>query len=97
MGPRKTTKSEPTSSSETNGEKMSDSDYLAKRARNNEAVKRSREKAREKAKETTDKLSKLKVENEKLEGKVKLLSKELDFLKRVFLAHTGCSFLLLRR
>jgi hypothetical protein len=28
---------------------------LAKRARNNEAVKRSREKAREKAKETTDK------------------------------------------
>ena len=76
---------------------MSNPDYWAKRARNNEAVKKSREKAREKAKETTDKLSKLKVENEKLEGKVKLLSKELDFLKRVFLAHTGCSFLLLRR
>ncbi len=52
-------------------------------------MKRSREKAREKAKETTDKVTKLKTENEKLEEKVKLLSKELDFLKNIFLAHAG--------
>jgi CCAAT/enhancer binding protein (C/EBP) gamma len=34
-------------------------------------------------------VSKLKLENEKLEEKVKLLSKELDFLKNIFLAHAG--------
>jgi hypothetical protein len=32
---------------------------------------------------------KLKTENEKLEEKVKLLSKELDFLKNIFMAHAG--------
>ena len=55
MGPRKTNKSEPSSSSESASGRQ-DSDYQAKRARNNEAVKRSREKAREKAKETSDKV-----------------------------------------
>jgi len=55
MGPRKTNKSEPSSSSESASGRQ-DFDYLAKRARNNEAVKRSREKAREKAKETSDKV-----------------------------------------
>ena len=63
--------------------------FQAKRARNNEAVKRSREKAREKANETSSKVNNLKNENEKLEEKVKLLSKELDFLKNIFLAHAG--------
>ncbi len=54
MGPRKTTKSDPSeAASSSAGGGMADSEYLAKRARNNEAVKRSREKAREKAKETT--------------------------------------------
>lgn len=64
-------------------------DYETKRARNNEAVKRSREKARQKAKETHDRVSKLKQENEKLEERIKLLSKELTFLKDIFLAHAG--------
>jgi hypothetical protein len=36
---------------------LQDPEYQAKRARNNEAVKKSREKAREKAKETTDKVT----------------------------------------
>ena len=66
--------------------------FQAKRARNNEAVKRSREKAREKANETTSKVNNLKNENEKLEEKVKLLSKELDFLKNIFLAHAGGTY-----
>jgi hypothetical protein len=61
----------------------------AKRARNNEAVKRSREKAKEKASETTGKVNNLKNENQMLEQKVKLLSKELDVLKNIFLDHAG--------
>merc|ERR1711951_222419 len=68
-----------------------DEDYLNKRARNNDAVKRSRQKAREKANETNSRVQKLKNENEKLEEKIKLLSKELTFLKDIFLAHAGTS------
>ena len=64
-------------------------DYLAKRSRNNEAVRRSREKARMKAKETHDRVSQLKQENEMLEERIKLLTKELTFLKDIFLAHAG--------
>jgi hypothetical protein len=37
-------------------------------------------------------VTKLKSENEKLEEKVKLLSKELDFLKNLFLTHAGETF-----
>ncbi len=66
-----------------------DLEYISKRARNNEAVKRSREKARQKAKETHDRVAKLKQENERLEERIKLLSKELTFLKDIFLAHAG--------
>ena len=70
-------------------EEEQDEDYLNKRARNNDAVKRSRQKAREKANETNSRVQKLKNENEKLEEKIKLLSKELTFLKDIFLAHAG--------
>ena len=70
-------------------EEEPDGDYLNKRARNNDAVKRSRQKAREKANETNSRVQKLKNENEKLEEKIKLLSKELTFLKDIFLAHAG--------
>jgi len=72
-------------------EEEPDGDYLNKRARNNDAVKRSRQKAREKANETNSRVQKLKNENEKLEEKIKLLSKELTFLKDIFLAHAGTS------
>ena len=79
-------------------EEEPDEDYLNKRARNNDAVKRSRQKAREKANETNTRVQKLKNENEKLEEKIKLLSKELTFLKDIFLAHAGkfehyCNFI----
>ena len=70
-------------------EEEADEEYLNKRARNNDAVKRSRQKAREKANETNSRVQKLKNENEKLEEKIKLLSKELTFLKDIFLAHSG--------
>jgi len=65
----------------------SDPEYNVKRAKNNDAVKKSREKTRQKAKETMEKVSALKQENEMLEERIKLLSKELTFLKDIFLAH----------
>jgi len=60
--------------------------YTEKRQKNNDAVKKSREKTRQKAKETMDKVSQLKQENEMLEERIKLLAKELTFLKDVSLA-----------
>ena len=86
MGPRKQSGG---GASGSGGEDKQDNEYLNRRARNNEAVKRSREKARQKAKETHDRVSKLKSENEMLEERIKLLSKELTFLKDIFLAHAG--------
>jgi CCAAT/enhancer binding protein (C/EBP) gamma len=84
MGPRKPSPTEDPKSATGH-----DADYLSKRARNNEAVKRSREKARLRSKETSDRVGKLKAENEMLEERIKLLSKELTFLKDIFLAHAG--------
>jgi len=70
---------------------MDGQDYLNKRAKNNEAVKRSRAKAKAKTHETHDRVTVLKQENKDLEGKIKLLSKELAFLKDIFIAHAGSS------
>merc|ERR1712045_636327 len=54
-------------------------------------AKKSREKTRQKSKETMEKVSELKQENEMLEDRIKLLSKELTFLKDIFLTHAGSS------
>ena len=67
----------------------SDPQYTEKRAKNNDAVKKSREKTRLKAKDTMEKVSCLKQENEMLEERIKLLHKELVFLKDIFFAHAG--------
>jgi len=64
-------------------------DYLNKRARNNDAVKRSRAKAKAKITETHDRVTILKKENQSLEGKIKSLSDQLTFLKDIFIAHAG--------
>lgn len=69
-------------------EKQSD-EYKEKRQRNNIAVKKSREKSRAKARETQERVTRLKKENEDLEMKVQLLSKELSVLKDLFLAHAS--------
>ncbi|XP_063441905.1 CCAAT/enhancer-binding protein gamma-like [Mytilus trossulus] len=69
-------------------EKGSD-EYVMRRVRNNMAVKKSREKSRQKAKETMNQVDKLRKENETLEQKVTILSKELGVLKDLFLAHAG--------
>merc|ERR1712083_954361 len=60
-----------------------------KRARNNEAIKKSREKARAKAKFTQQKVDDLKKDNKRLEDKINVLGQEMQFLKDVFLAHTN--------
>lgn len=64
-------------------------EYTMRRERNNIAVRKSREKSRAKAKETLAQVDKLRQENEMLEQKVTILSKELSVLKDLFLAHAG--------
>ncbi|CAG9124789.1 hypothetical protein JYU34_015213 [Plutella xylostella] len=68
-----------------------DDDYRKKRDRNNEAVKKSRYKSKQRTQETFTRVSKLKAENQMLEEKVKTLTKELQFLKELFLAHASNS------
>ena len=59
-------------------------EYLARRERNNIAVKKSREKSRAKNKGTAAKVNMLKKENMELEQQVTILSKELGVLKDLF-------------
>ncbi|XP_059055874.1 CCAAT/enhancer-binding protein gamma [Achroia grisella] len=66
-----------------------DEDYRKRRDRNNEAVKKSRFKSKQRTQETFSRVSKLKEENKVLEEKVKTLTKELQFLKELFLAHAS--------
>jgi len=63
--------------------------YKEKRDKNNDAVKRSRQKTKQKCEETMKKVNLLKNENETLEERIKLLSKELTFLKDIFLEHAN--------
>ncbi|RVE51800.1 hypothetical protein evm_003603 [Chilo suppressalis] len=66
-----------------------DDDYRRRRNRNNEAVKKSRYKSKQRTQETFTRVNKLKAENQMLEEKVKTLTKELQFLKELFLAHAS--------
>ncbi|XP_028142271.1 CCAAT/enhancer-binding protein gamma [Diabrotica virgifera virgifera] len=69
-----------------------DSDeYRKRRDRNNLAVKRSRVKSKQKTQETLSRVTELRNENTVLEEKVKTLTKELGFLKELFLAHASNS------
>jgi len=76
---------------EKNNPSKDDPEYLAKRAKNNEAIKRSREKARQKASETKEKVDALKSDNKELEDKITALGQEMKFLKDVFIAHASNS------
>ncbi|XP_033626786.1 CCAAT/enhancer-binding protein gamma-like [Asterias rubens] len=62
-------------------------EYKQRRQRNNVAVRKSRDRSRQKAHETQTRVQELKEENQQLENKVMLLSKELSLLKDLFLAH----------
>ena len=59
-------------------------EYRARRQRNNVAVRKSRDKAKNRQKETEQKVKELTSENERLQKKVDLLSKELNVLKGLF-------------
>jgi len=67
----------------------SDSEYRDRRERNNIAVKKSREKSRARAQMTVTKVEELRRENSELEGKIKVLSKELDLLKDLLVLRAG--------
>ncbi|KAF4526744.1 hypothetical protein B566_EDAN015091 [Ephemera danica] len=71
------------------GDDDNDNDYRRRRERNNEAVKKSRVKSKLRTQQTLERVHKLKTENEMLEEKIKILTKELEFLKELFFAHTG--------
>ncbi|XP_018055495.1 PREDICTED: CCAAT/enhancer-binding protein gamma isoform X1 [Atta colombica] len=64
-----------------------DEDYRKRRDRNNQAVKRSRVKSKLRTQQTLERVNQLKTENELLEEKIKMLTKELGFLKDLFIAH----------
>ncbi|XP_012529372.1 CCAAT/enhancer-binding protein gamma-like isoform X3 [Monomorium pharaonis] len=68
-----------------------DEDYRKRRDRNNQAVKRSRVKSKLRTQQTLERVNQLKTENELLEEKIKMLTKELGFLKDLFIAHAGSS------
>lgn len=61
-----------------------DDEYHKKRQRNNVAVKKSREKAKNRIQETQVRVDQLSKENEELQSKVTLLSKELNVLRALF-------------
>jgi len=60
-------------------------EYTEKRARNNVAVRKSRAKAKEKQRETEGRVQSLVSQNEQLQKKCDLLTKELNVLKGLFL------------
>ena len=64
-------------------------EYKKRRERNNMAVKKSRNKSKVRTQQTLERVNQLKQENEMLETKIKILTKELNFLKDLFLAHAG--------
>ena len=69
--------------SKTTAAKGSD-EYLRKRARNNEAVRKSRVKSKKKIEETQLRVNLLSKENSELKTKVTLLTKELNVLRSLF-------------
>lgn len=67
-----------------------DSDeYKRRRERNNAAVKKSRTKSKLKTIQTLERVNQLKAENEELQQKIDILSKELRLLKDLFMAHAS--------
>lgn len=84
-----TTNSKSSAASATNKRKnptitQDDEEYSKKRERNNVAVKKSREKAKNRIQETQIRVEQLSKENEELQTKVTLLSKELNVLRALF-------------
>jgi len=80
-------KSVPPSKVKAKSTSHSNEEYVLRRQKNNVAVRKSREKSKEKTMSTIESIERLKVENEDLEEKVEVLGKELATLKKVFFHH----------
>merc|ERR1712244_161457 len=68
-----------------------DQEYLEKRAKNNAAVKRAREKSKQKQQQTNNRIQIIRRENDQLEERIKLLSAELQTMKDAHCKYTGKS------
>jgi len=68
-----------------------DDEYRQKRFRNNIAVKKSREKSRQRARDTAEKMERLRRDNEQLEQRTVELAAELKTLKDLLLARASSS------
>nr|XP_027222278.1 CCAAT/enhancer-binding protein gamma-like [Penaeus vannamei] len=64
-------------------------EYRRRRERNNQAVKKSRQKSKLKTQQMMERVTQLKGENEELEENIKILTKELSVLKDLYVAHAG--------
>jgi len=64
-------------------------EYRRRRERNNLAVKKSRTKSKIKTMQTMERVKILKAENEDLQQKIETLTKELSFLKNLFIMHAS--------
>ncbi|RWS29982.1 neuralized-like protein 2 [Leptotrombidium deliense] len=64
-------------------------EYRRRRERNNLAVKKSRTKSKMKTIQTLERVNQLKAENDELQQKIEILSKELRLLKDLFMAHAS--------
>ena len=74
------------SSKRGNVDKASD-EYKRRRERNNEAVKKSRSKAKERTTATQHRVNILQAENNDLSSKISILNKEFELLKEMYTAH----------
>lgn len=69
-------------------------EYRRRRERNNEAVKKSRSKSRQKTLETQHRVAQLREENKQLERRVESLTRELNFMRDIFVPRrTGAKLL----
>merc|ERR1712061_551051 len=66
-----------------------DEEYVKKREKNNAAVKRARQKAKEKSQQTFQRIQIIKNENKELEERIKAMSKELSTMKDLYAQYTG--------
>ena len=67
----------------------SDPNYEEKRRKNNEAIRRTRAKAKAKQEETLHRLTTIKQENEELEMKISSLSSQLSMMRDILEAHNS--------
>ena len=66
-----------------------DPEYLEKRKRNNEAIKKSREKAKARAEVTQRSIEHFSTENKRIEHKISVQKEETEFLKDIFKANAS--------